>query len=109
MITVYGIKQCDTCRKALKWLEAQGIDIKPCERYTVGTSTIGASGGGAIYFDKTPYDFPVNANDVFTSYYTPQDALAQVLTTLLHWWRPARSRSAVRAACPCRAAAPAPS
>lgn len=26
MITVYGIKQCDTCRKALKWLEAQGIE-----------------------------------------------------------------------------------
>ncbi|NNK04529.1 MAG: arsenate reductase, partial [Xanthomonadales bacterium] len=26
MLTVYGIKQCDTCRKALKWLEAQGID-----------------------------------------------------------------------------------
>ena len=22
MLTVYGIKQCDTCRKALKWLEA---------------------------------------------------------------------------------------
>lgn len=26
MITVYGIKQCDTCRKALKWMEAQGIE-----------------------------------------------------------------------------------
>lgn len=25
MITVYGIKNCDTCRKALKWLESQGI------------------------------------------------------------------------------------
>jgi arsenate reductase len=24
MLTVYGIKQCDTCRKALKWLEGQG-------------------------------------------------------------------------------------
>ena len=24
MITVYGIKQCDTCRKALKWLQARG-------------------------------------------------------------------------------------
>ncbi len=23
MITVYGIRQCDTCRKALKWLEQQ--------------------------------------------------------------------------------------
>ena len=26
MITVYGIKQCDTCRKALKWLDANDID-----------------------------------------------------------------------------------
>ncbi|MCW8916337.1 MAG: ArsC family reductase [Magnetovibrio sp.] len=26
MITVYGIKNCDTVRKALKWLESQGIE-----------------------------------------------------------------------------------
>jgi len=26
MLTVYGIKQCDTCRKALKWLAGQGIN-----------------------------------------------------------------------------------
>ena len=26
MLTVYGIKQCDTCRKSLKWLSAQGIE-----------------------------------------------------------------------------------
>jgi len=26
MLTVYGIKQCDTCRKALKWLNGQGIE-----------------------------------------------------------------------------------
>lgn len=26
MLTVYGIKQCDTCRKALKWLQAQGVE-----------------------------------------------------------------------------------
>ncbi len=25
MLTIYGIKQCDTCRKALKWLTGQGI------------------------------------------------------------------------------------
>ncbi len=25
MITVYGIKNCDTCRKARKWLAAEGI------------------------------------------------------------------------------------
>ena len=26
MLTVYGIKQCDTCRKALKWLAAEDIE-----------------------------------------------------------------------------------
>ena len=26
MLTVYGIKNCDTCRKALKWLSAEGIE-----------------------------------------------------------------------------------
>ncbi len=25
MITVYGLKNCDTCLKALKWLEAEGV------------------------------------------------------------------------------------
>lgn len=25
MITVYGIRQCDTCRKALKWLGQEGL------------------------------------------------------------------------------------
>lgn len=26
MVTVHGLKNCDTCRKALKWLEAEDID-----------------------------------------------------------------------------------
>jgi arsenate reductase len=26
MLTVYGIRQCDSCRKALRWLEEQGIE-----------------------------------------------------------------------------------
>lgn len=26
MITIYGIKQCDTCRKALKWAADQGLE-----------------------------------------------------------------------------------
>ena len=26
MITVYGIRNCDTCRKALKWLQAEGLE-----------------------------------------------------------------------------------
>lgn len=25
---VYGLKSCDTCRKARKWLDAQGIDYR---------------------------------------------------------------------------------
>jgi Spx/MgsR family transcriptional regulator len=28
MITVYGLKNCDTCRKAMKWLQAEGIDAR---------------------------------------------------------------------------------
>ena len=28
MITVYGIKTCDTCRKAMKWLRAEGIEAR---------------------------------------------------------------------------------
>ncbi len=26
MITIFGIKNCDTCRKALKWLQAEEIE-----------------------------------------------------------------------------------
>jgi arsenate reductase (glutaredoxin) len=26
MITIYGLKNCDTCRKANKWLDAAGIE-----------------------------------------------------------------------------------
>jgi Spx/MgsR family transcriptional regulator len=26
MLTVHGIRQCDTCRKALKWLDGAGIE-----------------------------------------------------------------------------------
>jgi Spx/MgsR family transcriptional regulator len=26
MIEIYGLKNCDTCRKARKWLEAEGLD-----------------------------------------------------------------------------------
>lgn len=26
MITIYGIRACDTCRKALKWFEARGLE-----------------------------------------------------------------------------------
>jgi arsenate reductase len=25
VLSVYGLKNCDTCRKALKWLEAEGV------------------------------------------------------------------------------------
>jgi Spx/MgsR family transcriptional regulator len=26
MITIYGLKNCDTCRKALKWLKAESLE-----------------------------------------------------------------------------------
>jgi len=26
MITIHGLKNCDTCRNALRWLKAEGID-----------------------------------------------------------------------------------
>ncbi len=28
MLNVHGLKNCDTCRNALKWLKAEGIDHK---------------------------------------------------------------------------------
>ena len=28
MIAVYGLKNCDTCRKALRWLAAEGIECR---------------------------------------------------------------------------------
>jgi len=28
MLTVYGIKQCDTVRKALKWLDQRGVEYQ---------------------------------------------------------------------------------
>ena len=28
MLTIYGIKTCDTCRKALKFLEKHGVEHK---------------------------------------------------------------------------------
>lgn len=28
MITLYGIKNCDTIKKARRWLEARGIDYR---------------------------------------------------------------------------------
>ncbi|MEX1082662.1 MAG: Spx/MgsR family RNA polymerase-binding regulatory protein, partial [Halofilum sp. (in: g-proteobacteria)] len=28
MIELYGIKQCDTCRKAWKWLDEQGLEYR---------------------------------------------------------------------------------
>ncbi|MGB7754955.1 MAG: Spx/MgsR family RNA polymerase-binding regulatory protein [Salinisphaera sp.] len=28
MITLYGIKTCDTCRRARKWLDSSGVDYR---------------------------------------------------------------------------------
>ena len=38
MLTVYGIKQCDSCRKALKWLSGQGIEHRFHDLRTDGLS-----------------------------------------------------------------------
>jgi len=38
MLTVYGIKQCDSCRKALKWLTGQGIEHRFHDFRTDGLS-----------------------------------------------------------------------
>ena len=27
-VTIYGLKNCDTCRKALKWLDANDVDFE---------------------------------------------------------------------------------
>ncbi len=42
MITVYGLKNCDTCRKALKWLAAENIahDFIDIRAETPDTKTI---------------------------------------------------------------------
>ena len=36
-ITLYGIKNCDTVKKARKWLEEQGIDITLIGKFGWGT------------------------------------------------------------------------
>lgn len=28
MLKIYGLKNCDTCKKAIKWLEAENIDFE---------------------------------------------------------------------------------
>jgi hypothetical protein len=75
----------------LRELECDAIDIKPCEQYVSGVSAVDA-GGANIKIDQTPTDFPVKANSVFTSYYTPQDNQSQTLSTLIHWVRPTAPR-----------------
>lgn len=53
MLTVYGIKQCDTCRKALKWLAGQGIDHRFHDFRTDGLQAdVLQSWLGSSYADK---------------------------------------------------------
>ena len=42
MISVYGLKNCDTCRKALKWLDAEGLEhqFKDVRADTLESATI---------------------------------------------------------------------
>lgn len=38
MIDVYTLKSCDTCRKAVKWLQAENIDINVIDIRVIGIS-----------------------------------------------------------------------
>ena len=38
MLTVYGIKQCDSVRKALKWLDQKGVEYRFHDFRTDGLS-----------------------------------------------------------------------
>lgn len=44
MITVYGIKNCDSCRKALKWLTAEGIEHRFHDFRVDGLEALSLSG-----------------------------------------------------------------
>lgn len=39
VLTVYGLKNCDTCRKAVKWLEAEGIPYRFYDLRVDGTKS----------------------------------------------------------------------
>ena len=45
---VYGIKSCDTCRKARKWLDEQGIDHDWVDLREDGVTTAAISPGPDI-------------------------------------------------------------
>lgn len=40
MLKIYGLKNCDTCRKAVKWLEAEGIAHQFHDLKTEGISAV---------------------------------------------------------------------
>ncbi|MGJ3259420.1 MAG: arsenate reductase [Rhodospirillales bacterium] len=44
MLKIYGLKNCDTCRKAMKWLESEGIayEFKDVRKDGVSAAEIGA-------------------------------------------------------------------
>jgi hypothetical protein len=74
----------------MRELECDAYDMVPCEKFTSLTQTVGASGGGAALPDVTPWDGEAPANSTMTSYYTPVDDQAQILSTLVRWKRPIR-------------------
>jgi hypothetical protein len=76
----------------MRELECDAYDMVPCEKFTSLLSTVGAGGGGANLPDVTPWDAECPANSTFTSWYTPVDDQAQILSTLIRWKRPIRYR-----------------
>lgn len=56
MITLYGIRNCDTCRKALKWLQSGDIDHNYVDIRETGLSAELLE----RWQDSTPWDRLVN-------------------------------------------------
>jgi hypothetical protein len=71
-------------------VENNAYDMTPAHFYTSNISTVGASGGATAYPDKIPWDGPCPQNSRFTTYFTPNNALEQTMSTLFAWKRPVR-------------------
>ncbi|RCK46716.1 ArsC/Spx/MgsR family protein [Thalassospira profundimaris] len=57
MVTIYGIKNCDTVRKALKWFDAKGVENKLHDFRTDGIDAKTIEGwldevGGTVLINK---------------------------------------------------------
>jgi hypothetical protein len=79
------------CGGGLRELENDAYDMTPCYKYTTMSTTVGASGGGCMMPDFTPWDGPCPQNSTFTTYYTPTDDQSQTLSSLVFWERKIRN------------------